>query len=493
MPTLTPTPTIQIPVAPVRVIAQTPRSGRTGGAIEQESTSFLSALQSAKRPSSRPIEDAPARSDAGDAAAKADTETPGAASAQTESTSERTDPSKPTDQSVESGIDDAAAEIDQEPEPEIEAGISVIDPSQVITAPASPTQAPTIADGSKGSDPDQADPEAARAQVSQQAGLTKTAEPNEAPSGQEAAEAKPSTKPAAPTDARSAIAPAPQPQPNTASPTENAEASVEAQAALPQSRGDAQTASGEGEGTDQQKHAAPAGAESGDPAQTSAPTDTAAAQALRHAGAESAPVQVDPSSIEAPTPGNITGKPSVQPQASSAPSLGSVEPDQAFTTAVNRGLAAAVRQQGGTLTIKLDPPTLGKLTIRMTIDQGRVEATFDVQTAQARDLLMEHSSTLRAQLRERGLTVERFEVIGATGASKPGHSASNPGHQPGSDGEQGDPRHDAAGGQSRGRSETGEEQPSTGDGATGETAGIAGEPLTSPFETQLRYSVNAVG
>ena len=196
-------------------------------------------------------------------------------------------------------------------------------------------------------------------------------------------------------------------------------------------------------------------------------------------------------SIDAPTKQHGSQTQIARPATPQTPSLGSIEPDPAFTTAVQRGLAAAVRQQGGTLTIKLDPPTLGKLTIRMTIEHGKVEATFDAQTAQARELLLEHTSTLRAQLRDRGLIVERIEIIGAT-AGKVGHSQTNTGNQTETHDEQDDPRYDAAGGQSRGRSETGEDQSSTSDDATGDTARSAEEPLTSPFEAQMRYSVSAV-
>ena len=90
------------------------------------------------------------------------------------------------------------------------------------------------------------------------------------------------------------------------------------------------------------------------------------------------------------------------------------------------------------------------------------------------------------------MTSAMIEIIGATTPGKPGQSASNTGDQPGANGESDNSRHDAAGGQSRGRSETGEEQSSTNDGATGDLAGTAEEPMTSPFEAQLRYSVSAI-
>jgi len=229
-------------------------------------------------------------------------------------------------------------------------------------------------------------------------------------------------------------------------------------------------------------------------AATASAAERSAAQPLRPMSAEPALTQTDPASVEtaAVKPGaSVQG---ARPSGAAAPSLGTVEPDAAFQVAVQRGMAAAVRQKGGTLTIKLDPPSLGKMTIRMTIDQGRVQASFDAQTAAARDLLIEHMPTLRAQLRDRGLTVERLDVLGAQSPSGAGrataHSAA--GEQPGAQGDPWEDGQDAAGGQSRGRSETGDDEPSRDDGASGESAGSAEEPMTTAFEARLRHRVSAV-
>ena len=129
MPALSPTPSIQIPVAPVRAIAQSPRSGRTGGAIEQESASFKSALRSAGKPVEKPIVDPPVSVEKDQVDAEgADAEPAEIKTAVAESEAGRA-PVPPVE--PESNPTEPATEHESEPEPG-----TVIDPGQILVAPA---------------------------------------------------------------------------------------------------------------------------------------------------------------------------------------------------------------------------------------------------------------------------------------------------------------------------------------------------------------------
>jgi len=128
----------------------------------------------------------------------------------------------------------------------------------------------------------------------------------------------------------------------------------------------------------------------------------------------------------------------------------SAEPaeDSAAMTAVKRGLGAAVRQRGGSVTIKLSPESLGQVRIEMQIRQGAVELRFDAGTEQARELLTRHADMLRTTLQQKGFGVDRIEVHtqpsqapgSRAGADASGDDASQRRNQ----------EHDAGGRESRG-------------------------------------------
>ena len=89
---------------------------------------------------------------------------------------------------------------------------------------------------------------------------------------------------------------------------------------------------------------------------------------------------------------------------------GSAE-NRVFEAQVTRGLEAAIRQNGGSVTLRLKPETLGSLKIDLQITQGQVAAQLEATTAEARELLGKNLSTLRAALEAKGLTVRSVEVM----------------------------------------------------------------------------------
>jgi len=76
-----------------------------------------------------------------------------------------------------------------------------------------------------------------------------------------------------------------------------------------------------------------------------------------------------------------------------------------------RGLAAALKQRGGVVTMRLNPASLGTLKVRVQMRSGVIDARFEASNAQARELLESNLTSLRAALESRGLTVERLIIV----------------------------------------------------------------------------------
>ena len=123
----------------------------------------------------------------------------------------------------------------------------------------------------------------------------------------------------------------------------------------------------------------------------------------------------------------------------------------AFEGAVTRGLSAVLRQNGGSVVIRLIPETLGPLKISMSLDKSSVSVTLDAATPQAHELLTKNLGTLRQSLEAQGLRVERMGVTLAhanhSTTAAEGATAPRGSEDPGA-GDQ-----DAAGGRSRGHSD----------------------------------------
>jgi flagellar hook-length control protein FliK len=104
--------------------------------------------------------------------------------------------------------------------------------------------------------------------------------------------------------------------------------------------------------------------------------------------------------------GRPTAKQTQQPQPHQRPE----DPDTDFASQLSRGFSAILRQNGGSLTLHLQPQDLGEITIRMDMSPGKVAAAFEVESTQARDLLNDNLSTLRSALEARGIGVETLTI-----------------------------------------------------------------------------------
>lgn len=94
------------------------------------------------------------------------------------------------------------------------------------------------------------------------------------------------------------------------------------------------------------------------------------------------------------------------------------EPDS-IAGQIGRGLASVLRQKGGSVTLRLNPESLGQLKISLSFDESRVSAKFEASNPEARQLLARHADSLRQVLESRGLSVESLRVV-APDPSVPG-------------------------------------------------------------------------
>lgn len=89
------------------------------------------------------------------------------------------------------------------------------------------------------------------------------------------------------------------------------------------------------------------------------------------------------------------------------------EDDRAVVAQVTKGLMAALKngdEKGGEVVLRLQPRVLGELKIKVAMDGQTIGAEFHVSTKQARDLLHQSLTNLRAELESRGLMVHRLDV-----------------------------------------------------------------------------------
>jgi flagellar hook-length control protein FliK len=157
-------------------------------------------------------------------------------------------------------------------------------------------------------------------------------------------------------------------------------------------------------------------------ARSSAPAAPGALQAIGKVGAAAAP---------RPQSGNAPNVPAAIKAAAAldkaARALGK-QPTAAARLAPNeekiaaqaaRGLAAALRQGGGSVTLRLQPDALGELKVKLDLTGTKVAASFEVGSDQARKLLDTTLTTLRSALEARGLQVDRLEI---RVTDRPGHA-----------------------------------------------------------------------
>lgn len=170
-----------------------------------------------------------------------------------------------------------------------------------------------------------------------------------------------------------------------------------------------------------------------------------------------------------------------------APTRAASLPDQ-----VARGLATLLRHQGGSVTIRLTPESLGQIKINLKIEDSRVWATFQPSSDSSRAAIDQSLGTLRTSLEARGLVVERLELT-PSGMTHFEQSLRDPWHR-GPSSESGTPSqtdpnasgsHD--GGQADGRREAPGHDPAGGAMGPARGAGDDGVPGDDPHASRAMF------
>ena len=99
---------------------------------------------------------------------------------------------------------------------------------------------------------------------------------------------------------------------------------------------------------------------------------------------------------------------------------------------VARGLAAALQQKDGSVTLRLNPENLGFVRIQISVQGGSVEGLIEASSEPARLLLESSLHTLRGALEARGLEVSRLSV-GDAGRGDDAQGRGNDGTSAGTD------------------------------------------------------------
>jgi|GEM_PF-2209725 len=149
-----------------------------------------------------------------------------------------------------------------------------------------------------------------------------------------------------------------------------------------------------------------------------------------NAQASSAFTLPDQQTAEAKLPINPTSTaPAVDAarQAQAQPLVNTGDNDAVNTARITRGLANAVQQRGGAVTLRLTPPEMGTVRIQMQITGTNVSAAFHAESTSAQSLLTTQLAQLRSALESKGMTVERLSVqpLAATTSSNNTNQSQN--------------------------------------------------------------------
>lgn len=80
-----------------------------------------------------------------------------------------------------------------------------------------------------------------------------------------------------------------------------------------------------------------------------------------------------------------------------------------FVNRVSRAFESA-QQRGGEVRLRLSPPELGALTVKLSMNEGAMTATVETETATARNVLLDNLPALRERLAQLEIRIEKFDV-----------------------------------------------------------------------------------
>ncbi len=149
------------------------------------------------------------------------------------------------------------------------------------------------------------------------------------------------------------------------------------------------------------------------------PAASAAPAAIRGVGAAASTAAARPGGVERGPAASATLAPAPGPRAASrpkAPAAGATPiPDDEGNsdpnlTRIVRVIQAQLARERAVTTLRLDPPELGSLRLRLELQRDRLSVEMAAESPEARDLLRQHLDALRRNLEAAGLQLERVVV-----------------------------------------------------------------------------------
>ncbi len=102
-------------------------------------------------------------------------------------------------------------------------------------------------------------------------------------------------------------------------------------------------------------------------------------------------------------------------------SLGDKVPPKAIARTVQNGILQNLQQGGKQLTLRLDPPSLGKLSVILQVHNNEVRATIRTENTEASRLVNDQLNLIRHTLEQQGLKVEKLDVQTQTNSQDQNH------------------------------------------------------------------------
>lgn len=114
-----------------------------------------------------------------------------------------------------------------------------------------------------------------------------------------------------------------------------------------------------------------------------------------------------PQTINAATTERATGiaKPATRP----ADALPPIDPAR-FVSRVARAFDLAQERGGGPIEIRLSPPELGSLQVKIELKEGVLSAALEAETPAARQILLDNLPALRDRLEQQQIRIDKFDV-----------------------------------------------------------------------------------
>lgn len=81
-----------------------------------------------------------------------------------------------------------------------------------------------------------------------------------------------------------------------------------------------------------------------------------------------------------------------------------------FVSRVARAFESAQQRGGGPIEVRLSPPELGTVQLKLEVSEGVLSASIETETQAARNALLDNLPALRERLAEQDIRVEKFDV-----------------------------------------------------------------------------------